>query len=81
MKTLVIMFLTGVAFVAVTPAYAGRDESQMIMLQQAIVKKQAENLARAKEAQSGLAGPTGAPGKVGPGTQPANTRRDPTTHP
>jgi len=81
MKTIAITFLTGMAFVAATPAFAGRDESQMMLLRQAIEKQKVENLARSQQAQTGLAGPVGVPGKVGPGTQPVKARRDPTIHP
>ena len=81
MKTLTVIFLGGMVLVAGSPAFAGRDETQMIQLRQAIEKKQAENLARAQQAQTGLAGATGVPGKVGPGTQPAKARRDPSAHP
>lgn len=81
MKTLTAILLTGAALVAASPAFAGRDESQMMQLQQAIAKQNAENLARAQQAQTGLAGPVGVSGKIGPGTQPAKARRDPTAHP
>lgn len=74
-------FLAGAALVVASPALAGRDESQMMLVRQAIEKKQAENLAKAQQAQAGLAGATGVPGKVGPGTQPAKARRDPSAHP
>lgn len=81
MKTLTAIFLTGAAFVVATPAFAGRDESQMMLVRQTIEKKNAENLARAQQQQPGLAGATGVPGKLGPGTQPAKARRDPSAHP
>lgn len=79
MKTLAIMFLTGAAFVAASPALAGRDLSQIIEQERAVKARQAEQLAQAKE--KGLAGATGVPGKIGPGTQPTNARRTPGTHP
>lgn len=81
MRTFAAILITGAALVAATPAFAGRDESQMMLLQQAIVKQKAENLARAQQTQTGLAGPVGVPGKIGPGTQPAKASRDPTAHP
>lgn len=81
MKILTAILLTGAALAAATPAFAGRDESQMMLLQQAIAKQKAENLARAQQAQTGLAGPAGVPGKIGPGTQPVKATRDPTAHP
>lgn len=81
MKTLTAIFLTGVAFAVAIPAFAGRDESQMMLVRQAMEKKKAENLARAQQAPAGLAGAKGAKGKIGPGTQPTAAKRDPTTHP
>ena len=81
MKALIVVLLAGVTYAATGPVFAGRDESLMMPLRQAIEKKQAENLARAQQAQTGLAGPTGVPGKAGPGTEPVKARRDPTTHP
>ena len=81
MKILTVIFLTGMAFVAGSPAFAGRDESQMVQLRQAIEKQKANNLTRAQQERTGLAGAIGVPGKIGPGTQPAKVRRDPTTHP
>ena len=81
MKTFAAVILAGVAFAVASPVFAGRDESQMMLVWQAMEKKKAENLARATQEQAGLAGATGVPGKIGPGTQPAKARRDPTTHP
>lgn len=81
MKSVTAIFLTGLAVAVATPAFAGRDESQMMLVRQAIEKKKAENLARAQQQQPGLAGATGVPGKIGPGTQPAKAKRDPSTHP
>lgn len=78
MKALTAILLTGAALVVATPALAGRDESQMMLLQQAIAKQKAE---RVQQAQTGLAGPVGMTGKIGPGTQPVKARRDPTAHP
>jgi hypothetical protein len=71
MKTFTIILLAGLAFVAGSPAFAGRDGTQTMQQQ----------LAQAKKAQAGLAGATGAPGKVGPQGQPATPRRDPSAHP
>lgn len=80
MKTLVAIILTGMAVVAVNPAFAGRDETQLWQLRQAIEAKKAENLAQAKRTQTGVAGATGLPGKVGPGTQ-APRRHPAANHP
>jgi hypothetical protein len=71
MKTFAIILLAGLAFVAGSPAFAGRDGTQTMQQQ----------LAQAKKAQAGLAGAIGAPGKVGPQGQPATPRRDPSIHP
>ena len=81
MKTIAAILLTGAVLVAANPAFAGRDESQMMLIQQAIAKRKAENLARAQQAQTGLAGPVGVPGKIGPGTQPVKPSRNPGAHP
>lgn len=81
MKTVMAVLLTGAALVAITPAFAGRDESQMMQLQLAIAKQKADSLARAQQAQTGLAGPTGVTGKIGAGTRSPAARRDPTSHP
>jgi len=82
MKALIILLLAGVTYVAAAPAFAGRDQIEIMSIQAAIEKKKAENLARAKQEQAGLAGATGVPGKVGPGTQkPRAGRPDPSAHP
>ena len=81
MNILAAILISGATLVAMSPAFAGRDESQMMLVRQAIEKKKAENLARAKQGQAGLAGATGVPGKIGPGAQPAAAKRDPTAHP
>lgn len=81
MKTLTVIFLGGMVLVAGSPAFAGRDETQMIPLRQAMAAKQANQLAQAKQAQTGLAGPTGIPGKVGPEGQRTRPTRDPSAHP
>jgi len=81
MKILAAILLTGMAVIAANPAFAGRDESQMMLVRQAMEKKKAENTAQAKQQQRGLAGATGVPGTVGPGTQPAKPKKDPSAHP
>jgi hypothetical protein len=82
MKTLIILLLVGVTYAVAAPAFAGRDQTQMMAIQAAMEKKKAENLARAQQEQAGLAGATGVPGKVGPGTQkPRAGRPEPSAHP
>ena len=81
MRTLTVVLLAGMAFVAGSPAFAGRDESQIMQQQRFMKAKQAEQLAQAKQKQQGLAGATGMPGKVGPGARVTGPRRDPSAHP
>jgi len=81
MKTLVVILLAGMTYVATAPAFAGRDETQMLAMQASIQKKQAANLAQAKQSRSGLAGPAGVAGNPGPGTQPRVADRLPGSHP
>ena len=82
MKTLMRFFIAGVAFAVVSPAFAGRDQTQIMEQQRVMKAKQAEQRALAEKAQAGLAGATGVPGKVGPGTQkPRAGRIDPSAHP
>lgn len=81
MKTLTVILIAGMAFVAGNPAFAGRDESQMMQMRSAMEAKKAEQLAQQKQTQQGLAGATGVPGKIGPAGQPTIPRRDPSTHP
>ena len=78
MKTLIAIFITGMAVVAVNPAFAGRDETQWSQLRQAMEAKKADQLAQATRTQAGVAGATGLPGKAGPGTQAP--RRDPASN-
>jgi hypothetical protein len=80
MKTLIVILLAGMTYVATAPAFAGRDETQMLSAQAAIAKKQADNRALAQQqAQRGLAGPAGVTGKTGPATKAP--RRDASAHP
>ena len=81
MKMLTAIFLGGVAIVAASPAFAGRDLSQIMEQQRVTKAKQAEQLAQERQGQKGLAGATGAAGKVGPTAQTTGPRRDPTAHP
>lgn len=81
MKTLTAIFLGGMAIVAASPALAGRDLSQIMEHERMVKAKQAEQLAQGTQAQKGLAGATGVPGKLGPGAQAGGPRRDPTAHP
>ena len=81
MKILTGVVLAGMVLVAGNPAFAGRDESQMMQLQLAMKAMQAKEQAQAKQERAGLAGATGIPGKVGPSAQPSLPKRDPTAHP
>jgi hypothetical protein len=81
MKTIMVILLAGMTYLAAAPAFAGRDQTQMMALQTAIEAKKAENLAQAQQARTGLAGPTGVAGKAGPGAQASRGKRDPTAHP
>jgi hypothetical protein len=81
MKALAVVFLGGFLMVAGSTAIAGRDESQNMTLQQMTKTMQARQLAEARQAQTGLAGPTGEPGKVGPGEPRLPAPRAPGTHP
>lgn len=79
MKILTAIFLGSMALVAVSPALAGRDLSQIMEQQRVMKATQAQQLAQERQGQQGLAGATGNPGKVGPGAK--GPRRDPTAHP
>ncbi|MBU1364537.1 MAG: hypothetical protein KKE51_12020 [Gammaproteobacteria bacterium] len=89
MKTLTLTALMGALLVAATPALAGRDEVLIRQIDKTVAAKRAAQLELAKQqqqaAQSGLAGATGQPGKVGPSTeerQPGRAaRRLPGDHP
>jgi hypothetical protein len=81
MKALAVVFVGGFLMVAGSTAIAGRDESQMMQVQQMTKAMKARQLAEARQAQSGLAGPTGEPGKVGPGEPRLQPARAPGTHP
>jgi hypothetical protein len=77
MKTIALVVLTGAAVLATSSALASRDESQTILMNRAIAAKKAE----ANKPQTGVAGPVGVPGRVGPSMQTNRNRRDPTAHP
>ena len=81
MKTLTTVLLASVAFAVASPAFAGRDEVQMMQHWKAVKAKQAEALAKANQERTGLAGPTGVAGKPGPGTAPKQVTRVPGSHP
>lgn len=70
MKTLMMTALTGALLVAATPTFAGRDEVLIRQIDQTMAAKRVAQLELAKQqhqgAQTGLAGATGQPGKVGP---------------
>lgn len=82
MRTMTAMVLIGVAAAAgSSPAFAGRDASQIMQMQRAAEVVKAERRAQAEKERVGMAGSIGVPGKPGPGTRPAVPRRDPGTHP
>jgi hypothetical protein len=73
MKTLMMTALMGALLVTATPALAGRDEALTWQINHTMAVKRAAQLELAKQqqqaAQTGLAGATGQPGKVGPSTE------------
>jgi hypothetical protein len=81
MKSAATIVLTSMAILASGSTLAFRDESQSVLIWRAMQAKRAEQLAKAKQEQTGVAGPTAVPGKVGPSTQTSKNRRDPTDHP
>ena len=60
MNILKALVIAGTAFVVSSPAFAGRDQSQII---------QQERAAKRLQAERGLAGPVGEQGRMGPGTK------------
>jgi hypothetical protein len=79
MKIITAIFLGSMALVVASPAFAGRDLSQIMEQQRVVKAKQAEQLAQVKQGQKGFAGATGTPGQLGPGAK--GSRRDPAAHP
>jgi hypothetical protein len=67
MKILKFLIVAGTALVVSSPAFAGRDQSQIMQQERAMKQKQAGQ---------GLAGPVGVQGKVGPGTQSSYINRN-----
>ena len=57
MKTLTLIAVALTAAAVAGPAFAGRDEAMIAVMERARIN-----------AQKGVAGPVGAPGKVGPAT-------------
>jgi hypothetical protein len=73
MRTLKMMALASALLVAATPALAGRDYWLQSQIDRSIAAKRAAQMELAKQQQSGpqqsgVAGPSGQPGKVGPTT-------------
>jgi hypothetical protein len=60
MNILKALVIAGTAFAVSSPAFAGRDQSQIIQHEQAVKRLQAER---------SLAGPVGERGRMGPGTK------------
>ena len=60
MNAVKALFVAGIALLVANPAFAGRDEAQMMQQQRAI-----QHL----RGGQGLAGPVGAPGRIGPGSE------------
>lgn len=61
MKVLKALIIAGTALAVTSPALAGRSEDQIQQHDRAIKQLRAQ--------QRGLAGPTGEPGRIGPGTK------------
>ncbi len=81
MKTTALILLAGMAVIASSSALAFRDESQSVQISRVMEAKKAEQRAQPKEKQTGVAGPTGVAGRIGPATQTNRSRKDPTAHP
>jgi type II secretory pathway pseudopilin PulG len=64
MKRVVVLALTGAAFLTASTAFAGQSETQIRQTDRVMQAKRAE---QAAQAQRGMAGPAGPEGKVGPG--------------
>jgi len=77
MKTSTTVLIAGIALALAGPAFAGRDQSQIVQQDRANRAVQVERLAQAQKAQQGLAGATGIPGKAGPSGQPTQGKRLP----
>ena len=60
MKLLKLFVIAGTVLTLSNPAFAGRDQSQIIQQERAVQKMRSEQ---------GLKGPTGPQGQVGPATQ------------
>jgi len=81
MNKIAAVLSTVIAVAASSSALAFRDETQSALIARAMEAKRAQQLANTKANQSGLAGPTGVPGRVDPKPQTNRNRRDPTVHP
>jgi len=78
MKTSTTLLIAGVALALTGPAFAGRDQSQLVQQERAARAVQAQRLAQAqqgRQGQQGLAGATGVPGKAGPSGQPTQVNK------
>jgi hypothetical protein len=74
MKTIAVIFLASAAFVAGSSAFAGTGSLQMTHYQKAHTQKVSV------ATQETMAGATGPIGKIGPGTEPAVSKRSPSVH-
>ena len=72
MKSLKLIAIAITAAAIAGPAFAGRDEAQVMQQEKAVKKLRAAQAEQAKAAEkSGLAGSTGPQGEVGPATKRA----------
>ena len=79
MKRVVVLALTGAAFLTASTAFSGQDETQIRQTDRVM---QAKRAAQAAPSQRGIAGPVGPEGKMGPGgkTTPATSLIGHPTH-
>lgn len=76
MKLLKLFVIAATALALTGPAFAGRDQAQIMEQARAAQKMQQERAAQKLRAARGLAGPPGQQGMVGPGTQSSRLCRN-----
>ena len=75
MKTSATVLIAGIALTLTGPAFAGRDQAQIVQQERAIKAVKAERLAQAQQRLAGV------PGKVGPVMQSAAVNKTMHFHP